>query len=302
MKVLRKKGFTLVELMIVIAIIGMLAAALTTLVPRIREMGRSARCKANLRNLAMAAQSWSLKEREGSRMYPAAGSWESLDSERSGNKAITIYKSGVDGGSDAWVSWTYGTSGVWPWRDISNKTSWQGNMQAARFDGERGYISVTNGCLWEYVGKDLSVYICEAHKSVAVENQVQKLVRSYVMNAYFGWDGDDGRGRKAIDTVSISGTASLRLMFAEMPGLDRKEDKKGIDTSDRAIDGVLQYNDEVIGFNHRAARKLVGHVAFADGHVETLIRPSTSSDDLRKLTKALCEATEIERDISLKMR
>ena len=300
MMVLRRKGFTLVELMIVIAIIGMLAAALTTLVPRIREMGRAARCKANLRNLAMAAQNWSLKERDRGRSYPAAGSWEN---ERFDRNAGRVYWSGVDGQSDAWVSWTYGTSGTWPWRDIDDKKSWKGNMLVSRFEGERGYISVTNGCLWEYVGKDLSVYVCDSHKNVAVENQVKRLVRSYVMNEYFGWNENGRTGRKAIDTVNISGTASLRLMFAELPGLDRKEDKRNLDVSDRAVDGVLQYKDgESIGFNHRVARKLVGHVAFADGHVDTLIRPSKSDDDLKKLTKALCEATEIEREISQKMR
>ena len=303
MKALKEKGFTLVELMVVIAIIGMLAAALTTLVPRVREMGSAARCKANLRNLAIAAQNWSLKEHDGSRHYPAAGSWES--SWFNAKIQRQIYKSGDnDNWPDAWVSWTYGTTGTWPWRDIDNTTSWKDNMLVSRFDGERGYVSVTNGCLWEYVGKDISVYVCASHKKVATENpEVKKLVRSYVMNGYFGWDSADTKGKKAIDEVTLSGTASLRLMFAELPGLERKEDKKGVDISDRAIDGVLQYDQgESIGFNHRAARKLVGHVAFVDGHVDTIIRPSPSDEDLKKLTKALCEATEIEREIRLKMR
>ena len=302
MKALKKKGFTLVELLVVIALIGVLSAALTTQVPRIREMGRATRCKANLRNLAMAAQSWSLIERDTSRTYPAAGSWESstINMDPSPHR---VYWSGAGGHPDAWVSWTYGESDTWPWNN-NNRQSWRGNMRISRFDGTGGYISVTNGCLWEYVGKDLSVYVCDAHKSVAVQNQVRNLVRSYVMNEYFGWDSDGHRNRKDVGAVSVSGTSSLRLMFAELPGGDGKESgRSGFEVSGSTVDSVLQYEDgEVIGFNHRAARKLAGHVAFADGHVETVVRPSKDSEDLRKLTKALCEAREVERDIRLRMQ
>jgi len=54
------KGFTLVELLVVISILGVLAAALTTQVGRTRASGQAVRCKANLKNLAQAALSYAV--------------------------------------------------------------------------------------------------------------------------------------------------------------------------------------------------------------------------------------------------
>ncbi|MCL1921112.1 MAG: type II secretion system GspH family protein [Kiritimatiellaeota bacterium] len=302
MKALVKRGFTLVELMVVIAIVSLLAAALTVQVPKIRETGRAARCQANLRNLAMAAQSWSLKERDNWRSFPAAGSWESSHIALDGTGRGLIYWSGPGNEPDAWVSWTEGGGPGWPWRTSNRQSHW-GRMRASRFDQTEGYISVTNGALWEYVGRDLSTYVCDSHKSAVVTAtgmDKRKLYRSYVMNAYFGWDG--GKGRKGIDAVSLSGTASLRLMFAEMPGLD-KNGKASVDTSPPRIDSVLQYNngDEVIGFNHRVGRRWAGHVAFADGHVEIITRPTDRQGEV-DLTYDLCTAQEIRKTVRDKLQ
>ena len=54
----KRAGFTLVEILVVIAIIGVLAALLFAVFSRVREKGRSASCQNNLRQIAMAMQQY----------------------------------------------------------------------------------------------------------------------------------------------------------------------------------------------------------------------------------------------------
>jgi len=60
----RKTGFTLVELLVVIAIIGILASMLMPAINSARESARSAQCGSNVRNLAVAANSYSQQNRD----------------------------------------------------------------------------------------------------------------------------------------------------------------------------------------------------------------------------------------------
>ncbi len=55
---MKRSGFTLVEMLVVIAIIGVLAALLLPAVNFAREMGRRATCTNNVRNLGMAEQTY----------------------------------------------------------------------------------------------------------------------------------------------------------------------------------------------------------------------------------------------------
>lgn len=299
-------GFTLVELLVVISIIGVLAAALTTQVTKARSMGQSMRCKANLRNLAQAALSYGVEHER----LPHAGSyelsWPAVNSQ--GKYEIRYFE------RPGWAQWT-GT-GKW-----SNKQMQSTQMKKACYYGDTAYQSITNGTLWSYVGKDLAAYTCDVHKRVAKRLGLDKVQRSYVMNGYFAFDHKASPTPVnmpvdrwiALDSLSSRGNAGNLLLFAEMPafkGVSHNEDvakdqfKTGSDSVlETAITGYSTTQTEVLGFNHQVAKRYVAHVAFADGHVDVLIEPKGVKDaDLKELARQLCNGEEVSQTMRELMR
>jgi prepilin-type N-terminal cleavage/methylation domain-containing protein len=70
-KVNRKAGFTLVEIMIVVAIIGLLAAIAIPNFVRARTTSQMNACINNLRLIDSAKQQWALEQRQNSTSQPA---------------------------------------------------------------------------------------------------------------------------------------------------------------------------------------------------------------------------------------
>jgi len=294
----KKHGFTLVELLVVISILGILAAALTTQVTKARSMGQAIRCKANLKNLTQAAINYGVETRH----MPYAGSYEFPWPETVNGRYEYRYHEYV-----GWVSWT-GT-GHW-----TSKDPQAGSMDDSAAYGANAFESITNGVLWSRVGKDLSVYVCDVHKAEWKALKSKEPLRSYVMNGYFGYQ-IKGKGKALspvrviwMDNLAAGGNAGNLLLFAELPPMENNGGNSEQTTIDSVLENVRGYGNvagkqEILGFYHKVGKRSVAHVSFADGHVDVLIQPQGAAiGDLKSLTEQLCNGEEIESALRKKMR
>ncbi|HRJ27577.1 MAG TPA: prepilin-type N-terminal cleavage/methylation domain-containing protein [Fimbriimonadaceae bacterium] len=67
----KSRGFTLVEIMIVVLIIGILLAIAVPNFIRARESSRAKTCVANLRQIEAAKEQWAMEEKKGATDTPA---------------------------------------------------------------------------------------------------------------------------------------------------------------------------------------------------------------------------------------
>jgi prepilin-type processing-associated H-X9-DG protein/prepilin-type N-terminal cleavage/methylation domain-containing protein len=153
-----KNAFTLVEMLVVVAIIMVLAALLFPALGKAREGGRNARCSSNLHQLQLAVMNYS----QGGDL-PASSSY--LRDNGDGTKTHI----------HGWVAW-YDKFGVSDSDGNNGNNAWYDNTTA----GKEGYKSITNGSLWAYV-KTEDIFLCPtfAFRSVCGRSNAR---RSYAMN------------------------------------------------------------------------------------------------------------------------
>lgn len=287
-----KKGFTLVEMLVVVGILGILIAVLMGAMSGSTESAQAAKCLANMKNLASAAQSYGLAHGH----YPHAGSIEKMGIDKSqGMRNIRKKVSELPG----WVSWS--SKGLYP---AENKQS-PATIGMFTSDDDEALFAITNGALWKYVGGNSSMYVCPLHAKKA------KPRWSYLMNAYFGWSAEEGYAYSSQHggiEYGKFGAADRTLLFSEVPFQGAGDWFPDGDAS-MDTDGILQYKgcnkspaiagksrrdgNEHIGANHKSGKYWMAHLVYADGHVEKL-RMSTSAgqpidgENLRDVTTWLC--------------
>ncbi len=274
----QKLGFTLMELLVVIVIIGILAAMLFPVLSRIQERGREVKCASNLRQLHQAAMSFVNNNSDG--VLPYASS----------SKYWWIRPDGTYG-----HDWRTGWVASHPMNTDNMKSYW---WEAG---GSNGTYCITNGTLFGYLGDagDESVYVCPTMLVRArdvMTGEYRNVVRSFGMNR-------DLSGVKYSDIDGLS----RRILFADqgfdlMPGASQSLRNTGDATHDlrplvqsafeqrffRGVDGCIDYDiekdqngipiprkatplKEYIGELHGrkpGANTGMANAIFADGHVE----------------------------------
>ena len=311
-----RQGFSLVELLVVVAIIAILAGVLMATFGGGTASARSARCLSNMKNLASAAQTYAM----ATEYYPLAGNLVYLTiSEGRGGRVTKTYRE-----TAGWIS--ANSQNMFPGTSYSKPETvsmYSGDREAANY-------ALTNGVLWKYVSGSRETYICPEHAkrsggtkasgkggSSAESAQVNW---SYLMNAYWGWD-KAGRPRSHASTGRLvygrQSHADKVLLFSEVPFMGFNSWQPEGTASSTDTDAILQYSEsgldsgskgsnsgggsaEEIGVNHKSGREYCAHVAFADGHVEKLRvpmdgkKPDTSG--FADVTSWLCVGYDISFD------
>lgn len=286
-----KKAFTLIELLIVIGIIAILAGTLLVAGSGSTERGRAAKCATNMRNLAAAAISYSARNADG--YFPRAQSGYALKVDTSSGGIGLGYH--VDLG---WIRFL-DEGATYP---MKNK----GSAQECSFacpDQDQITYALSHGALWSYLGGSRSSYMCPAFLNACRDAGTKSPGWSYQMNALFGYSSD-GLAMNSIKASELK-RADRTLLFAEIPCLVLKENEAKTMTlppvkltggnGTKECDCCLLYKSmggtESIGFNHRGNRRIFGHVAFADGHVEQIAAPKDGK--FLELTDWLCEGKDL---------
>jgi len=270
----RNRGMTMIELIVVIAIIGILVALLFPAIDKIREQARRVTCRSNLHQLHVACISYA--NDHGGELPRAAT-----------EEVIVIYPGEEDEDSYEHIGYQRGWLD-WYRDDTDPKTYWWGN---------KGIYCITNGTLFPYLGDagDEKIYVCPSfvryvrREGALNSGSVVKVnaVRSYGMNPECS----------ARNFYRISGP-TRRILFGEQGfwknprGSSYKYGLQSISTADRwddpppdpvagtytrrywrNLDGCIDYKRgsdsrcEHLGSYH-SKRGQKGHCVFLDGHVE----------------------------------
>ena len=299
-----QRAFSLIELIVVVAIIAVLASVLMSTFGGGTASARAARCLSNMKNLASAAQTYGMS----AGYYPLAGNMIYITMETgSGNRINKQYKE-----APGWIS--ANSKGMFP----STSYSTPEPVGIYSEDREAAQYALTNGALWKYVSGSRETYVCPEHaKKMGSKAHVNW---SYLMNAAFGWNKLERAGSSASAGRTGYGAhqhADKTLLFSEVPFMGFNGWQPEGSGASTDTDAILQYGEsgldsankgsvsgggssEEIGVNHKSGKFYFANVVFADGHAEKLRIPMSGkvpdTSSLAEVTSWLCVGYDISFD------
>jgi prepilin-type N-terminal cleavage/methylation domain-containing protein/prepilin-type processing-associated H-X9-DG protein len=265
-------GFTLVEMLIVIAIIGILMSMLVPSISRAKKHAKRIECASNLHQMYVASVTYATDYDRGH--FPPA-----ISSER--------WRPMANDGAGEWQRYSRG----WvDWYKYENHDSDYGNNPPQDLKtywwGDKGETCITNGAIYPYV-RDIRVYICPSFKRYVKDNgdsTYKESNRSYVMNMKVSW-GSFFRlqaDKKGMSRRMLFADGAYEKKYGAKWGLkddgDHSDDTKDWRYYFRGSDGALEWENEQLGDYHKDK----ANVVFLDGHAEWL------DPAIKDLTKDIC--------------
>jgi prepilin-type N-terminal cleavage/methylation domain-containing protein/prepilin-type processing-associated H-X9-DG protein len=245
----RRSGFTLFELLVVIALLGVLTALLLPAVQRVRAAANSATCRNNLRQLGLASHLYegALGTLPPPRLCPAP--WQGGADPYCDRADTDIYT---------------GPAEVW-WAPYDNRP---GTNPTLALDD-----NYPRGLLWDYVGQNAKVFKCPEgtvrDRASAWFGRAFQV--GYAMNYVRGGPG----GLRLVDVTNGRGTAQVMFMWdhANVPACSMTVLPPG----QRAP--VTPFTNAFIIATHYPTRHAgVFNVLSCDGHVSGLTPPELKDD------------------------
>lgn len=272
MRRVRKEGFSLIELLIVVTIIGILMALIMPAYKGIASKGRAVKCQANLKNLYSAT----MLHAKSHSHFPHAFSrvWKRDD--------------GILEHARGWVDWSTDT----PWREVYNHF----DLGVTHWKGDEGYFSVTNGTIWSNTGKSIESYSCPDFR-IRLDRTTtitpDEIRRSYVYNRYL--DGRNTFRVKRMSSTIMFGEGSEEVLMATdgdytAEGSDNENQWDGCFMPGKYEGGEFSSgrNSEILGNYHKDETSFI---VFCDGHIEKLRETRD-----RTVLFDLCEGKILKRE------
>ncbi len=266
-----RRAFTLLELLIVIVIIGVLAAVLLRHGTKAREAGWATQCKANLRSLYQASLNYAVVNNSG----PPANPYETRDRAAEILTNHEIQVTFTYNNHEGWVTWVRRTGPSTPAASLWPSSSSQSeNINYPTCYGTDAQYSIQQGALWEYMDGALRSYVCPKFRDLRVQPNA---MRSYAMTT----------NMSGSSPLAISTEASRTILYAELQPWTRDPRWSSPPVCNNSADGLSAEGnngvlvpgttpptsalcDESIGFIHAMSGVYCGHVVFCDGHVDAV--------------------------------